>query len=167
MLDIAQKYESELKKLLIDTWYEDKYKFYHNSVYSQSYKAEESTWSKHEFVSINKNGNIIGYIGYCVDREAEKVYSLAAINFSDDKITFGRDIAETVKNIFVKYNFRKLSYNVVVGNPVESTYDKMTEKYGGRIVGTHKEDVKLIDNKYYDSKEYEIFRENFMKTLTA
>ena len=42
-------------------------------------------------------------------------------------------------------------------------YDKYIEKYGGRIVGIFKEDVRLYDGEYYDHKYYEIFREEFIK----
>lgn len=39
---------------------------------------------------------------------------------------------------------------------------KMVKKYNGRIIGTFKDDVKLIDNKYYDVKHYEVTKENYM-----
>ena len=58
---------------------------------------------------------------------------------------------------------RKLEFTVVVGNPIEKTYDKLIKKYGGNIVGVKHKNCKLIDNKYYDEKIYEIFREDYIK----
>lgn len=84
------------------------------------------------------------------------------MNFIDDKMTFGMDLGQVLQDIFEKYNFRKLDFCVVVGNPIEKSYDKMVKKYNGRIVGTFKDDVKLIDNKYYDIKYYEVTKENYM-----
>jgi hypothetical protein len=51
----------------------------------------------------------------------------------------------------------------VIGNPIEKSYDKLIHKYGGRVVGTYKQHTKLIDNKLYDEKFYEIFRDDYIK----
>jgi RimJ/RimL family protein N-acetyltransferase len=68
--------------------------------------------------------------------------------------------------MFTKYNFRKLEFSVVVGNPIEKSYDRLIYKYGGRIVGTYKKHTRLMDNKYYDEKLYEIFRDDYIKNRT-
>lgn len=65
------------------------------------------------------------------------------------------------KDIFEKFHFRKLSFSVVVGNPIEPQYDKLIKKYGGRIVGIQEAQTKLIDNKYYDVKLYEILEDQY------
>ena len=62
----------------------------------------------------------------------------------------------------MKYNFRKIEFTVIVGNPIEKMFDKYIGKYGGRIVGIGKESVKLPDNLFYDSKLYEIFKVDFL-----
>jgi RimJ/RimL family protein N-acetyltransferase len=91
------------------------------------------------------------------------VDALWIINFSDNKIVFGNDVRIAMDEIFTKYNFRKLTFSVVIGNPIEKQYDKLISKYGGRVVGTYKENVKLMDNRYYDEKYYEIFREDYLR----
>lgn len=60
-----------------------------------------------------------------------------------------------------------MNFIVVVGNPIEKSYDKMIKKYGGRIVGTYKEDVKLIDGEYYDKKLYEILASEYFSTIES
>jgi hypothetical protein len=42
-------------------------------------------------------------------------------------------------------------------------YDRLVKKFGGRVVGVYKDDCLLIDNKYYDYKTYEIFKDEYMK----
>ena len=163
MLDIALKYKDELQKLYINTWHQDKYKYYHYNCYHSLPEFTDSTWNGHDFVSINDKGQIVGCIWYAIRRETNSVYNLCIINFTDDIITFGKDLRQALKDIFEKFNFHKLSYSVVIGNPVEKQYDKLTLKYGGRIVGVEKQDTKLFDNKYYDVKRYEILREDYMK----
>ncbi len=60
-------------------------------------------------------------------------------------------------------SIRKNCFTVVVGNPVESRYDRIIERYGGRIVGIHKEHTMLPDGRLYDEKMYEILRTDYMK----
>lgn len=161
MLEIAQLHEDELKKLFHDTWFRNKYKFYHADTFYSNFKVDEDTWCRHQFVSVYTSkydvgdSEVIGYIEYNINRRTNNVHSLAAINFSDLK-TFGIDLGEVVTDIFEKYKFNKLNFSVIVGNPIEESYDKLIEKYGGRIVGYFEKEVKLIDGAYYDEKLYEI-----------
>lgn len=165
MLDLAIKHKEELQKKLVDTWFIDKYKFVHADVYCNEEKIEEDTWNKHQFVSLDKNGNVIGYIRYNVNRSDNSCSGLYIYNFSDNKIVFGMDLGQTLKDIFEKFKFRKLAFCVVVGNPIEKSYDKMINKYNGRIVGVWKKDVKCYDGEYYDRKSYEILREDYMESV--
>jgi RimJ/RimL family protein N-acetyltransferase len=162
MLDIALKYTDQLKRLHLDTWHNDKYKYYNYRCYWELPKLSENTVDGHDFVSLNSKGEIIGAIGYCILRDLESVCGLGIINFTDDP-TFGKDVLQSIKDIFEKFNFRKLNFCVVIGNPIEKTYDRLAAKYGGRIVGIEKEETKLADNKYYDVKRYEILRKDYMK----
>ena len=130
--------------------------------YSDEYIPSNSNWSKFEFVSIDNKGSVIGYIKYLVDRNSNYAYGLHIINFSDNKITFGRDVVQSIDDIFIKYQFRKLEYGVYIGNLIESTYDKLTTRYGGRIVGVKKETTKMLDGNIYDFKMYELFKEEYI-----
>lgn len=162
MLDNALAHIDELKRLHLKTWHDEKYKFYNYRCYWELPKLEESTINSHDFVSLNSKGEVIGAIGYCILRDTEQVCGLGIINFTDDNLTFGLDVMQAIKDIFEKYNFRKLNFCVVIGNPIEKTYDRLIAKYGGRIVGIEKQETKLFDNKYYDVKRYEILREEYL-----
>lgn len=164
MLDIALKYKDALEQAFIDTWHQEKYKYYNYSSYYSKLELKNETWNAHEFVSINKQGEVIGFISYEINRCANSVNGLGIINFTDNKITFGRDVMRAMRDIFEKYNFNKISFCVVIGNPIEKTYDKLMAKYGGRIVGIERQHTILYDNKYYDVKRYEILREDYIKT---
>ena len=76
---------------------------------------------------------------------------------------FGKDLLKAIQDIFERFNFHKLTFSVVIGNPAEKSYDRLCAKYGGRILCIQKEETKLEDNKYYDVKRYEIMREDYMK----
>ena len=164
MLDIALKYVDKLKMLYINTWHNEKYKYYNYQCFWKMPTFDESTWDGHDFVSLDKNGEIIGAIGYSINRPTESVCGLGILSFTDEPtLEFGKDVLQAIKDIFEKYNFRKLSFCVVIGNPIEATYDRLCEQYGGRIVGIEKQETKLCDNKYYDVKRYEILRADYLK----
>ena len=164
MLDVAIKYKEQLEKVQYNIWFDEKYKFWNNGTYYETLKIDDNTWNRHQFVSI-KDGNVLGYISYSIDRSNDFVSNLSIMNFSEDKMTFGMDLGQALKDIFEKYNYRKIKFSVVVGNPIEKSYDKMIKKYNGRIVGTFKNEVRLIDNKYYDEKYYEINRDDYIQSL--
>jgi len=163
MLDLAIKYETKLQELFSNVALDEKYMFFSGCSYRDKYKADESTWNKHEFVSLDGKGEVLGYIKYSIDRESSVANSLQIINFSNNRVTFGRDVMQALDEVFTKFKFRKMRYSVYVGNPIENTYDRLTEKYGGRIVGIQIQDDKLLDGNFYDFKSYEIFREDYLK----
>ena len=156
MLEIATKHETELQRLFADIAFDEKFKFFHGASWTEKYKASESTWATHEFVSV-KDGNVVGYLKYSIDRDSNTAYKMAAVNFSHKGIPcFSKDFMQFLIDIFEKFRFRKLKFCCYVGNPIEKMYDKYIKKYGGRIVGIEKEESKLIDGLYYDLKLYEI-----------
>ena len=163
MIAPAQKYQDKLKEKFIDTWYDPKYKYYRASVYSQYDELPVNTWSSHNFVSLDKENNILGYITYDVDRAACIAHNLCIISFTEGTITFGKDLMQIINDVFYKYDFSCLTFKVVVGNPIEKTYDKLVAKYGGSIVGTYKSYVRLDDNLLYDLKLYQILKTEFLK----
>jgi hypothetical protein len=163
MLDNAIKYTEELKIKLIDTWYDEKYKYYYMGGGHKPYCPAENDWGAREFVSLDKNGKILGYISYTINRNVNSIYEFGAINFSDDKFIFGIDLFKVIDNIFCQFGHQKLEWDVVCGNPIEESYDEAVAKIGGRIVGIKKRAVKLADGKLYDKKMYEILQEDYLE----
>ena len=163
MLDIAIKHQEQLTQKMYDVWFNDKYKYWNNESWYQSFKVDLDTWYKHQFVSIDNDGILVGYIGYNIHREDDSVDGLSILSFTDNSLVFGADLLAAIKDIFEKFNFRKLNFTVVVGNPAERHYDSIIKKCGGRIVGVKEKDSRLIDGKYYDLKIYEILKENYLR----
>jgi L-amino acid N-acyltransferase YncA len=157
MLDIAIKHEEELKSLFLGIWHDEKYKFWNSRYWFEGYKgAAANTWDNHEFVSLDGSGKVIGYIAYEINRSTENVTSLSVLNFSENKIIFGKDLMKALIDIFSKYHFRKICFGVVIGNPIERSYDRLVKRYGGRVVGIEIDQARLMDGKYYNMKLYEI-----------
>ena len=162
MLAPAHLYEEDLIDKFRQTWFKDKYIFYYNGCYFSDFGLYEDTCNIHQFASINY-GEVIGYIGYTIDRATNVAYDLNIINFTDDSVVFGIDLVQAIDDIFNKFNLDKVEFTVLIGNPAEDMYDKFIRIYGGRIVGTYKKHVKLADGKIYDLKMYELFKTNYNK----
>ena len=155
MLKIAHTYKDKLQIVYNKIILTDKYKYFNFTNYwDYTIKLSENSWSDIENVSVDRNDNVIGFLRAGISREADKVSSLGIMNFYDKNVTFSRDL-------FNKFNFRKIEFTVVVGNPVEVMYDRIMKKYGGSIVGIKKKSTKLIDGNFYDVKMYEIFKDAF------
>ncbi len=161
MLDLAINHEEELRMKFRSTWFTEKYKFWNCANFYEERQLAESTLNEHQFVSLNDNGEVIGYIGYWIDRENDLVDGLNIINFTENRVTFGIDVGNALRDIFEKFHFRKLNFSVVVGNPIENTYDRLIDKYHGRIVGVQEKQVRLIDGQFFDKKLYEILADDY------
>jgi hypothetical protein len=165
MLDIAGKYEPLLQTLFTQIAFDPLHKFGNVTSYRDKYKSLESSWIGHEFVSVDTCGSILGYFRYNIDREVRYAYGLYVVNLSNGikpSATFALDLKTCITDIFEKFDFSKLRFTCVMGNPIESSYDKLITKIGGSVVGIHKQDVRLLDGKVYDLKLYEVLKENYL-----
>lgn len=163
MVDIAIRHVDELTDKFRSLWFEDKYKFWNFTNYYEDWKPAENSWNNHEFVVLNSCKEIIGFVGYEINRPNEYVTGLNIVNFSDDKALFGIEAMRIIRDIFDKYHFRKLCFAVVIGNPIEKQYNKLVEDFGGCVVGIRKKHIRLVDGLYYDVKEYEVLLEDYLR----
>lgn len=173
MLDDSSFYANELRAWELELKYTEYIKFYTMSPFFINHDQSTNTSVDHDIVSVFKRtddeGNVkyplIGHIFYTVNRNTMACSNFSIINYRQTHhITFTNDVIEVVHDIFTKFNYNKLNFNVVIGNPVERQYDKLIKEMNGRIVGVMDNDVKLFDNKMYDVKFYEITREQYRQS---
>ena len=165
MIKPAVLYEEELTKKLRETWYDEKYKYYHFGNFFTDFDIVKDTFNNHQFVSVDKNNNILGYFSYSVDRVAYNANEFGIVAFEDYSLTFGKDLHQVFDDIFMKYNFNKVTFFCVVGNPIMPYYIKKINKLGGRYIGEYKNHVKLMDGKIYDVALFELLKEDYRKNL--
>jgi hypothetical protein len=164
LLKLAFAYKDKLQQKYNEVIFQDKYKFWNCSSYWEyEFKLSSDSWSSIEMVSVDSSDNIIGYLKANIERAADKVSSLGVANFGDVNPVFSNDLKQFIFDLLFKFNFRKIEWAVVIGNPAEQIYDRFITKYGGRDTGIQRQTVKLQDGKYYDMKGYEIFREEFKR----
>jgi hypothetical protein len=152
----------------MDTAFDPFYQFEQFMMYRETFKLPDDTYNANHFVSVYDH-DIIGMIGYQLRRAENAVSGLQIIHFggpeASNKYIFGKDVLTAVKNIFEKYGFNKINFGVAIGNPIEKTYDKLVKWYNGHIIGIKKQDIRLLDGRIYDAKEYEILAEDYFRAL--
>lgn len=101
-------------------------------------------------VNVDKDDRVLGFFRANISKESDKISSIGIINFYNRNIVFSRDMYNFLIGLFEKFNFRKIEWTVVVGNDnAEKIYDKIINKYGGRIVGIKNKSTNLIYGLYY------------------
>lgn len=165
MLKPAIEYKDQLEACDRKIWFNEKYKYFNTQGQFGPFEVNKDSSKALEFASVNQEGEVVGYIACGIDQRTYSGNGMCIISFCDDIMTFGADIRTAIRDLFCKYNFYKLNFSVVVGNPAEKHYDKLVNLYSGRVVGTYKDDVRLMDGKIYDLKVYEITKEEYLRGL--
>lgn len=130
----------------------EKFKYYNPRTYVDfDLKLSTDTWNCEEYAIVDET-EIIGFICITKDNVQRKISNISICSFGNKNIF--PTVYKKIKQLITLY--RKIEFDVVVGNPVEKIYDYYVEKMGGRIVGVHEQFYILSDGKYYDRKSYEI-----------
>jgi len=165
MLKLAYPYKEQLQEKYNQVIYDEKYKFYNISSYwTYEFIMDKNGWDRLDFVSVDADGFIIGYLGAALARPMNFVDGLSILNFGEKgNYCFAKDLHTFLIDLFLKFNFYKISFSIVVGNSIEKMYDKYVLKHGGRIIGHNKKHAMLYDGQLYDVKYYELFKDDFQK----
>ena len=166
MIKRSIEYQNELYTNLLSIIDNPKYMYFHASstVNLNSLIPNIETISyQNSFVSIN-DGKIIGFISYDFDNTDLCTYNWKIISFEDKpNIVFSRDVLTVIDDAFCKYNFNKIEFSCVSGNPILKVYRRFIKKYNGVEVGCRKQHCILIDRKYHDMYYFDIFAEGYKR----
>ncbi len=165
MIANAMDRQDELRNAFYAIWYEPKYQYYFGSPWRWPFRIEDNgnALSRRDFVSLDKNGRLLGYIGYSIDSDVKLASSFGAINFSADKMTFGRDLRTVIDDVFRKFGMETLEFNVIIGNPAEQSYDRIVHRIGGRILCIRHARARNLAGDICDDKVYEITRAEYLR----
>lgn len=161
MLKPAQLYQEKLQEENIKSWYKPE-NIYWNGWYGDSQiTIMENNYDGHQFVSVDKDDNVIGYIAYNVDWAAMSADRFGIISFNKGSIEFAKDLYKAICDLFNVYHMNRVAWCAFVDNPAVRGYRNFIKKHGGRECGYHRQKVKLMDGKLHDSVEFEILAEEF------
>lgn len=165
MLRPALNHKAQITEEFLKMSVDPKYDYnFAQSYHDLEFKPVEDTWNGIQFVSTAKiNSELLGLFSAKIDRAAYHVSALIVTSFKNElHIEFLTDLNEFFNMMFTRYNFNKVCWATVVGNPIEQTWDKFCERSGGRVVGTYYEDVRIPDGRLCDRKLYEVQRKNWL-----
>jgi len=165
MLKPAYGYKDRISSILQEIAFSEEVTYWNHACYwSYETDLKNDSWRSLHFVSVDDQDNILGLLFADICRPENFVDAMAILNLKEKgNFKFSRDLYQFLDDLFVKFNFFKMTFCVVSGNPVEKMYDRFVLKFGGRIIGVYKQQVMLQDGKLYDQKHYELFREDYME----
>ncbi len=159
MLKPAIFYAPKLQERFAENIFTDRFKFYFRDPCVDYFiPVYQNSGDMLQFVSLDNQGDVIGYFGARINRETDTAQDLVMINFREPNNTFALDFRDFFLSLFEKFGAKRVVWWVIVGNPAEALYDKAAKRHGGRVVGTFKNDTKLFDGQLYDVKWYELFK---------
>ena len=162
MLKAAQLYEEELKEKFIETWYKPEYVCYSGGTGDNLLELPDGNCDSHNFVSVDKDDNVIGYISYNVDYAAMSANNLGIISFDIGNLEFVRDVSKAICDIFEVYRMNRLSWWCFADNPAIKSYRNFIRLHGGRECSYGRQTARLRDGKLHDDVGFEIMASEFI-----
>ena len=166
MLKPAILYQEELEKKIVETWHDEKYMYFRRTHYDEMISIENDTSSFHQFVSLDSNNEVIGYINYYIYQAGKSCSDFAIISFDMCNPIFAKDVMQTIHNCFYKYNFNRIEWGCYADNPAINIYRKFIKKCGGREVGVLHQNVQLMDRELHDTVLFEIMKNEYKPLKT-
>lgn len=163
MLKPAQLYKEELEAKIIESWYKPENIYWNGGAYDSMVNLPDNNYDQHNFVSVDNEGSVIGYICYEVDWGALSASGFGAISFDKGNLTFGRDLYAAICNIFEIHHLNRISWVCYADNPAIQGYRNFIKRHGGVECGHRRKVTRLQDGKLHDSVEFEILAEEFVR----
>lgn len=161
MLKPAQMYREQLNKKATEQWYDMSNIYYHSGPTMTEYSIDNSTEYSHCFVSVDKDENVLGYIGYSIDWSAKRVYNFGFISFQKGNMNFVRDAYQAFKNLFEVYHLHSVEWLCYVDNPAIRGYRNIVRKFAGRECAYMRDEALLLDGKLHDAVKFEILDSDY------
>lgn len=161
MLKPAQLYKEKLQEENIKSWYNPENIFWNCGVGDSQIDIKEDNCDCHQFVSVNKEDDVVGYITYSVDWSAMSADSFGIISFRKGSVEFAKDVYKAICDLFEVYNMNRISWFAYVDNPAIRGYRNFIKKHGGVECAYHRQISRLQDGKLHDAVNFEILAEEF------
>jgi hypothetical protein len=161
MLKPAQLYEEELRRKMVSCWHDPAYMYYSGWTGDEVPKLPDNYYDEHNFVSVDKDDNVIGYIAYHVSWSTMSAYNFGAISFDRGNLLFGRDLFTAIDNLFNRYHMNRIQWRVIADNPVAKSYKRFIMKHGGVECSHLRQVARLLDGQLHDAIEYEILAKDY------
>lgn len=160
MLEIAKKYEQELQAKFLETWYDMKYQYYRDTSGDRIPQIADNCYDRRDFVSLDNEGNLIGFISYFYNDTTRSASQFGIINFGESSTIFARDVLQVIGDIFFKFKLDRIEFWCFEDNPATRGYRQFIKRFGGKEAGHLRRTCRLMDGELHDAVIFEILRED-------
>lgn len=161
MLKPAQLYSTELNDKFTSSWYDISNIYYTGDTGFYDIELPDNNSNSHNFVSVDSDDNVIGYICYRVDWKSRSAYHFGIISFDKGNLEFIKDVMIAVDECFTKYNLNRVEWICYEDNPAIKMYKHFIKHHGGVQSAYHREVALLMDGKLHNSVEFEILKSEY------
>ena len=161
MLKPAQLYKEKLIKKTYESWYEMENIYYSGWTGNDIPNLPENNYDEHNFVSVDKNDNVVGFISYGINWASMSAERFGIISFDKGSLIFGRDLFQVICNLFEVYHMNRISWQAYADNPAVKSYRMFIKKHGGKECGYFRQNRKLQDGLLHDTVLFEILASEF------
>lgn len=163
MLKPAALYSGKLNSLFVSAAYDDSNKYWVMDYgVTNFYEPRYGNKYTREYVSADKDDNVIGYFSYALNESISQVEYLNFISFDKGNLLFVEDVLHEIHKIFTEYNMNSITFNAITNNPAFTKYMDLVDHSNGRFIGVIYQQYKLIDNRVYDSGIFQILRSEYL-----
>lgn len=162
MLIPAQLRQDELRNLFTGRWYDKKFMYYYDGSGRELYQSDNNCYYSRQFVSVDQDNNIVGYIGYNYNNDARSAAQFGLCSFSDYNQTFFNDVIIAIYEIFYKFGLNRIEFCAFSGNPAVKGYRAFLKRYGGREVCRLRNTCRLMDGQLHDTIIFEVLVEDLL-----
>lgn len=161
MLKPAQLYEQSLQEENLAAWYRPENIFWNGGAGDSRINISEDNYDCHQFVSVDREDNVIGYIGYSVDWPSMSAGRFGIISYRKNSVEFAKDVYKAVCDLFEVYHMNRIAWCAYADNPAVRGYRNFIKKHGGRECGYRRQAARLQDGLLHDCIDFEILAEEF------
>lgn len=156
MLVPAILYKDEIEELCMKNYYTEAMLFETGALDNWCPTIhEQPSANQFQFASVNKEGELLGFICYTVDWYADVAYNFGMMSQQTANAAFAKDVFNKMEELVSRHH--RVEWRMVEGNPVEKHYDKFCFKHGGNKY-VFADRIRDKDGNFRDDIMYEIVR---------
>ena len=157
MLVPAITKKKELEEAFAKELYTERYYYYSGYAYCNSLPEIKAEDNVYQYASVDKKGNLVGYLSFRVDSLGCSVYNFGLYSFKEGNLTIIRDLFEKMEELIA--NYHRVEWRVVGGNHAKHGYERFCKKYNGNVLHLH-DVAKDAQGNYRDEYMFEIINRN-------
>lgn len=162
MLRPAIEYKDKLLELFSKEIYSDRYFWYAGYAHGHKLPTISDEDNIYQWAILSDVFTVEGYLAYSVYPEIDSVENFGLYSFDDDDnfiirraLSVGKDVHEKLEELVEAHH--RVSWRMISGNPVMSSYDAFCRKHHGNKVCLH-DICKDVYGEYHDEYIYEIIK---------